>query len=35
LPSALNDYFPLVQYLYRLDFIVIMKSLWLSVIGCK
>lgn len=35
LASALNDYFHLVQYLYRLDFIVIMKSLWLSVLGNK
>ena len=31
--SALNGYFPLVQYLYRLDFIVFMKVLWLSMLG--
>lgn len=32
LVSALNDYFSLVQYLYRLDFIVFMKVLWLSML---
>ena len=35
LPSALNDSFTLVQYLYRLDFVVFKKALLLSVLGYK
>ena len=33
LPSALNGYFSLVQNLYRLDFIVFVKVLLLSMLG--